>query len=115
MYSIPCGECPKKYVGQTTVSLNKRNNQHKNWCQKKHKKSILKSTKKNDGMAFHHQKMGHEINWEETEVITEEKNYWRRIIIEGMEIKKLGDNRANRQVGYEIDNCWNPIIEKLKS
>jgi len=32
-----------------------------------------------------------------------------------MEIKKLGDNRANRQVGFEIDNCWNPIIEKLKS
>jgi len=29
--------------------------------------------------------------------------------------KNLGDNRANRQVGFKIDNCWNPIIEKLKS
>ena len=75
----------------------------------------MKSTKKNDGMAFHHHSTRHEINWKGTQVITEEKNYWRRIIIEGMEIKKLGDNRANRQVGFEIDNCWNPIIEKLKS
>ena len=70
--------------------------------------------KKNGGMVFHHHSTGHEINWEGTEVITEEKNYWRRIIIEGMEIKKLGDNRANKQVGYEIDNFWNPIIKKLK-
>ena len=108
-------QCPKKYVGQTTATLNKRNAQHKNWCQKKYKKVILKSTKKNDGMAFHHHSTGHHIDFEGTEIITEEKNYWRRLIIEGMEIRKLGDKKANRQVGYEIDDCWNPIIEKLES
>ena len=53
--------------------------------------------------------------FDRTEIITAEKNYWRRLIIEGMEIKKLGENRANRQVGYEIDDSWNPIIERLKS
>ena len=115
VYSIPCGECPKRYVGQTTATLNKRNSQHKNWCQKKHKKTILKSTKKTDGMAYHHHSTGHTINFEETEIITEEKNYWKRIIIEGIEIKNLGENRANRQVGFEIDDCWNPILYKLKS
>jgi len=66
-------------------------------------------------MAFHHHSTGHKIDFEDTQIITGEKNYWRRLIIEGMEIKKLGVNRANRQVGYEIDECWNPIIEKLKS
>jgi len=115
VYSIPCAQCPKKYVGQTTATLNKRNSQHKNWCLKKHKKEILKSTKKNDGMAYHHHSTGHNIDFDRTEIITEEKNYWRRLIIEGMEIKKLGENRANRQVGYEIDDSWNPIIERLKS
>ena len=72
---------------------------------------ILKSTKKNNGMAYHHHVTGHNIDFEGTKIIMEEKNYWRRLIIEGMEIKKLGNNRANRQVGYEIDECWNPIIE----
>ena len=43
---------------------------------------------------------------EETEIITEEKNYWRRILIEAIEIKNLGENRMNRQVGFEIDDCW---------
>ena len=66
-----------------------------NWCLKKHKKEILKSTKKNDGMAYHHHSTGHNIDFDRTEIITEEKNYWRRLIIEGMEIKKLGENRAN--------------------
>ena len=63
-------------------------------------------------MAYHHHSTGHAINFDGTEIITEEKNYWRRIIIEGMEIKSLG---ANRQVGFEIDKCWNPILQKLKS
>ena len=48
----------------------------------------------------------HNIGFEGTEILTEEKNYWRRFIIEGMEIKKLGENKANRQIGYEIDECW---------
>ena len=75
VYRIPCAQCPKKYVGQTTATLNKRNSQHKNWCQKKYKKQILKSTKKNDGMAYHHHSTGHNIDFEGTEIITEKKNY----------------------------------------
>ena len=106
--------CSKRYVVPTTATLNKRNSQHKNWCQKKYKKQILKSTKKNDEMTYHHHVTGHNIDFEGTKIITEERNYWRILIIEGMEIKKLGNNRANRQVGYEIAECWNPIVEKLK-
>ena len=67
-------------------------------------------------MAYHQLSTGHNIDFDRTEILTEEKNYWRRLIIEGMEIKKkLGENRANRHVGYEIDDSWNPIIERLKS
>ena len=114
VYSIPCAECPKKYVGQTTGTLKKRNREHFNWCQKKFKRQILKTTKKNDGMAFHHHSTGHNINFDDTEIIAEEKCYWRRLIIEGLEIKRLGENRANRNTGFEIHECWDPILEKLK-
>ena len=74
------------------------NSQRKNWCQKKYKKQILNQQRTMMGW--------HNIGFEGTEILTEEKNYWRRFIIEGMEIKKLGENRANRQIGYEIDECW---------
>ena len=40
-------------------------------------------------MAYQHHNTGHNIDFDRTEIITEEKNYWRRrLIIEGMEIKK---------------------------
>ena len=58
----------------------------KNWFQKK-----------NDGMAFHYHSTGPE-----------------KIIITGIEIKKHGENRANMQMGFEVDGYWKPIIEKLK-
>ena len=58
VYSIP--ECPMKYVGQTSVPLKKRCKEHENWCRKKQNKLLnLKSTTKNDGIAYHHHFAGH--------------------------------------------------------
>ena len=54
VYSIPCADCNKKYVGQTTKPLKNRNKEHENWCKPKFKKKLLKSSKKNDGIAYHH-------------------------------------------------------------
>ena len=42
-----------------------------------------------------------------TKIFGEEKYYWRRLAMEGLEIKKLPTTeRANVQSGYEIDPCW---------
>ena len=112
IYSIPCKDCPKKYVGQTTGTLRKRCKEHENWCKKKYKTKILKSTKKNDGIAFHHHQTGHTIDFANTKILGEEKSYWRRLITEGLEIKKLPiTKRANMQSGYEIDPCWDDILK----
>ena len=112
MYKIPCAECPKAYVGQSTVTLKKRNQEHANLCKKKHKKKLLQSTKKNDGVAYHHHLTGHQIDFPNTTIIAQETSYWRRLIVEGIEIKKLGENKANLQAGFEINDCWNPYLEK---
>ena len=115
VYSIPCKDCPKKYVGQTTGTIKKRCSEHRNWCRKKHKKKILKTSKKNDGIAFHFHETGHIIDFDNTAIIAEEKAYWKRLIIEGMEIKKLSlTERANLQMGYEIDPIWDAIMENIQ-
>ena len=114
VYSIPCADCNKKYVGQTTKPLKKRNKEHENWCKPKFKKKLLKSSKKNDGIAYHHHYTGHTIDFTNAQILAEEKNYWRRLIIEGLEIRELGENKANLQAGYEIHECWGPILDKLK-
>ena len=82
------------------------------WCKKKYKTKILKSTKKNDGIVFHHHQTGHTIDFANTKILGEEKIYWRRLITEGLEIKKLPImKRANMQSGYEIDPCWDDILK----
>ena len=114
IYKIPCAECTKKYIGQTPVTLKKRTAEHIRWCRKKHKKQMLKTTQKNDGIAYHHHSTGHQIDFDNVQIIMQEKNYWRRLIVEGMEIKKLAEEqRANLQLGYEIHECWEPILNKL--
>jgi len=80
----------------------------------KFKKKLLKSTKKNDGIAFHHHLTCHKFDFQNVEIIAEEKNYWRRLIIEGLEICKLGENKANLQAGYEIHECWGPSLDAIK-
>ena len=72
VYSIPCQQCPKKYVGQTTAIIKKRCSEHRNWCQKKNKKKILKTYKKKAGIAFHYHEMGHAMDFENTQIIAEE-------------------------------------------
>ena len=56
------------------------------------------------------------IDFENTQIIAEEKAYWKRLIIEGMEIKKLNQaERANLQMGYVIDPIWDTFIESIKT
>ena len=109
-YKIPCAKCPKAYAGQSTGIFKKRNHEHANLCKKKDKKKLLQSTKKNDGVAYHHHLTGHQIDFLNTTIIAQETSYWRRLIIEGIEINKLGENKANLQAGFEINNCRTPYL-----
>ena len=45
VYKIPCAECPKAYVGQSTGTLKKRNQEHANLC-KRNKKRIYSNPQK---------------------------------------------------------------------
>jgi hypothetical protein len=48
------------------------------------------------------------IDVESTKIVTEAKELLEKINNRRNGIKNLGENRANRQIGYEIDECWTP-------
>ena len=48
------------------------------------------------------------IDVEGTKIVTEAKELLEKINNRRNGIKNLGENRANRQIGYEIDECWTP-------
>ena len=79
--------------------------------QKKVKLSKLKNSKKDNGIAFHHIKTGHEFDFDNAEIIARETNYWGRLILEGIAIK-AHDNLVNLQAGYMIDECWTPYLSR---
>jgi len=58
--------------------------------EKNYKHHILKTTNKNDAVAYHHQSTGHKIDFENVDIITQENSYWRRLIREGLELNQLG-------------------------
>ena len=111
VYKVPCKECDKAYIGQSKNTIAKRVGQHKALCRRKVKLSKLKNSKKDNGIAFHHIKTGHEFDFDNAEIIARETNYWRRLILEGIAIK-AHDNLVNLQAGYMIDECWTPYLAR---
>jgi hypothetical protein len=109
VYKIPCSQCEVAYIGQTKKSIKTRNSQHKGLCRPHLKQKILKSSKKDNRLAFHAHQAGHKFDFNHTEIIAREPNSWRRLTLEGIEIK-FASNLANLQLGYEIDEIRTPIL-----
>ena len=116
VYKIPCkNPCPISYIGQTGKSLKTRVKQHGEMCRRKITVSkLLQSGKKDNGLAYHHLKTGHEFDLENASVLAVEKNYWRRLIVEGIEIKNTA-NKANLKAGFEISKIWDPFLKMKKT
>ena len=110
IYNIPCKEpCQVSYIGQTGKTLITRIKQHSEMCRKKTTTNKLKSERKDNGLAYHHLKTGHDFDFNNTKILAVEKNYWRRLIVEGIEIKNK-PNTANLKTGFEINDIWRPFL-----
>jgi hypothetical protein len=111
VYKVPCSSCPVSYIGQSKNSLKTRMGQHKQMCKPGWKKKIMTSNKKDNGLAYHHHKTGHDFDFDNVQILTQENNYWRRLIREGININtSTKEKLANLQAGFEIDACWQPFL-----
>ena len=70
---------------------------------------MLAAEKQENGLAMHHVETGHEFDFQNVKILAEEKGLWRRLIREGIEIRR-NENLANLKKGYEISEIWDPFL-----
>ena len=114
VYSVPCGTCGVRYVGETGQHYCDRKSQHQREVKNKKKNAFYSHIKRNKG---------HRIEWEGCVYLDKEKN-WRRIKIkEAVYINVLNPTESmvrqgilNLEKGCAFDTIWsgfNPDIRNV--
>jgi len=94
VYSIPCGDCNVKYIGETGRSLKTRRKEHEAAVR------LLKTEK--SALAEHANSTGHAIDWANTSILQGEPKYHQRKWWEACSIAKDKYILFNRDNGRII-------------
>ena len=106
VYSVPCGDCNLRYVGETGRSLEVRLKVHKD---------SVRLGRSNNAIFSHVQSTNHNINWSDVKLLYKSDKTYNRLIVESTIIKHV--NNFNHLGGLcSIDNhSKNLIIKSLPS
>lgn len=98
IYKIPCDNCDKVYIGQTSQHLEKRIQGHK--YDKLNKTALTKHT----------QTMKHKFNFDKTEILATETHTKKREIIEMIEIKKHPNSINDKTDTQNLNKIYNNLL-----
>ena len=110
VFSVPCGDCGIRYIGETGQHFSERRSQHQR---------DVKNRKKTNGFYCHiRENKGHKINWDKALYLDYEKNWKRRKIKEAIYINAINPTNTmskkdilNLEKGYELDAVWSEFNE----
>ena len=100
VYRIPCGTCPKVYIGQTGRTLEHR--------LKEHKRALTSGNVSQSAVAEHAMDESHTIKWEEAEVVNHHPFYRQRCALEAWHIR-TERHKMNRDEG-PLPPVYNPLV-----
>ena len=83
MYEVPCMDCSRSYIGETGRTLQKRLVEHK---------AAVRRGDTNNGIAVHAWEHQHRVDWENASVLKQEPGYWKRRVLEAIEIQRHAEN-----------------------
>ena len=89
VYSNPCCNCNKRYIGETKRSLETR--------QKEHKADIKNKRFDKSALTQHTFDLNHRIDWANSKVLEFESNYYRRRFIESFHINSDKDTMNEKR------------------
>ncbi|XP_055686579.1 uncharacterized protein LOC129791934 [Lutzomyia longipalpis] len=90
VYSIPCADCPKRYVGQTKQYLKMRIAQHKRSCRGPEVTGEQDGQEEDNKTALwkHWHTTGHMFKFDDVEILDTQRHYTRRLITEMLHIQE---------------------------
>ena len=88
------------YIGETGRNLQRR--------LKEHEYAVKRGDERN-GIAVHAKTHHHQVNWDGAEVLLQESRYWKRRVLEAIEITKHAKT-ANLDCGLKLDPAWTPFV-----
>lgn len=104
VYKIPCKDCNKTYIGQTSQKIRKRNYGHKN-----DQKNYATAS---GSLAKHIFETGHSFSFDETSILEFESNPSKRLIMEGIHIFLDWEDNVNcRDEINGIDRTYSSLLK----
>ena len=103
VYRIPCKDCDKYYLGQTSKSLDTRINQHK---------YNVRKASSNSALFLHYSSCNHHIDWSNSSVVIRSNNIVTRNLLESALISLTKEKNFNLSGGlFPLD----PILLNMFS
>ena len=93
IYSIPCKDCDKSYIGETKRKFSTRLKEHQKAVEHKHSQK--------SALAEHCLRSGHTVSWETAKILRTSANWRNRRILEAWEINTCR-NPLNRDDGMHL-------------
>ena len=103
VYRIPCGNCPKVYIGQTSRTLKHRLTEHK--------RALRLGEAAQSAVAEHAMEEDHTIKWEDAEVVDHNHRYRQRCTLEAWHIR-TERHKMNRDEG-PLPGVYKPTYPPL--
>ena len=94
VYEVPCMDCNKSYIGETGRTLQKRLVEQK---------AAVRRGDTNNGIAVHAWDQQHRVDWENASVLRQQPGYWKRRVLEAIEIQRHVDN-TNLDCGLTLNS-----------
>ena len=94
-------DCSSSYIGETRRSLKKRLVEHK---------AAVRREDTNNGIAMHAWEHQHRVDWENASILKQEPRYWKRRVLEAIEIQKHAEN-TNLDCGLTLNPIWTSFLK----
>ena len=119
VYSIPCKQCEKVYIGETSRNFKYRLDEHKkdvschqlsNYTRAESKTSLTEYNK--IGITDHSVQENHVIDWEGAKAVDRESDTRARQIREAIQIRKSKSTMNRDEGAYRLSHIWDPVFRQ---